>query len=127
MLPPYINDLVQEDLSKILTYTATDAYHNIVDGIVQKLDNYFLQQATDLTIHPQTADAIKVDMEHILDKFFLRFCENLETIQGKDEFANIVAGDVLAGLINLGYDAQKAVRYDAGADNLYSSLIIKKT
>lgn len=127
MLPPFISDLVQQDTTAVLAYTTTEGYHKIIDSIVDELDDLFMHRVTNLTAHSPTEDAVQVDMEHILKKFFMPFYENLQTIQGKDEFSGIVAADILAGLLNRGYNAQKVTRYDIGADNLYSTILVKKS
>lgn len=125
MLPPFMSNLFQEDQQKITAYTATDAYQDIIAKIVSKLDKFFIDRVSELTVHAASEDAVQVDMEHILSKFFEPFYSNLATIQGKDEFSDIVAGDIIAGLVNLGHNAQKVTRYNIGADNLYSNILIK--
>jgi len=126
-MPPAIDDLIQADSAAVTAFTASDKYLQTIEKIVQALDDYFTQQITDLEIRPTGEDSVRVDMEHILDKFFTTFMLSLHTKQGQDELAAVVAGDVVAQLVNLGYDASRVVRYTIGADNLYSTIVIKQT
>lgn len=122
---PGLTDSVFLDTEKLNAYIASENYTKQVEELAKRLENYTIQA---LQVESSTSIARKVVIPmNIVVKKRIPMFTKLKTFDIRAELVRLIAGDIAAILLNLGYTVSLEPRVDFSNPTYpyYLSLVIE--